>query len=166
MNSGLQFAHSFNQFTVLRVQFQQLLLLGQFEVFETEGRTDRAPDEAETALGGYFSSEPLLRQDDHLHLVLFGKLMDGQVPVRVDNIDIERFARVEIPDFHHVVQTMERRYVVGGQHVVDGGDRLVACFIIAELLAVITSLGMWLKAKFLFVFCSVHIYFGFVQHIF
>ncbi len=70
MNSRLHLAHFLNQFPVLRVQFQQLLLLGQLEVVETEGRTDSAPDEAETALGRYFSSKPLFRIDDHLHLIL------------------------------------------------------------------------------------------------
>ena len=70
MNSGLLFAHSFNQFTVPRVQFQQLLLLGQLEILETEGRADGAPDKTKTALGRYFSSEPLYRIDNHLHLIL------------------------------------------------------------------------------------------------
>ena len=110
----LLLAHSFYQLPVLRVEFQQLFLLGQLEVFETEGRTNGATHEAKSALRGDVGGEPLLRLDEHLHLVLFGKLMDGQVSVRIDYIDVEGFARVEIPDFHHVVQTVERRHIIGG----------------------------------------------------
>ena len=107
--------HPFNQLPVLRVQLQQILLLGQLEVLEAEGRSDGAADKAEAALGGDVGGKPLLRLDDRLHLVLLGKMMDRQRTVRVNDVDVEGFARMEIPDFHHVVQTVERRHVVGGQ---------------------------------------------------
>ena len=82
--------------------------------------------------------------------------MDGQGPVRINHIDIEGLARMEIPDFHHVVQTVERRHVVGGQHVIDGGDGLFTRLVIAEQLAVITSFRMWNETQFMDVFRCVH----------
>lgn len=142
---------------MLRIQFQQLRLLGQLKVLEAEGRTYGAANETEAALGGDLGGEPLLRLDDHLHLVLLGKSVDGQRPVRINDVYIERFARMEIPDFHHVVQTMERRYVVGGQHVIDGGDGLFTRLVVAEQLAVVASFRMRHQAQFLDVFCCVHV---------
>ena len=144
---------------MLRVQLQQFVLLCQLEVLETEGRADGASDEAETAFGRDLGGKPLLRLDDHLHFVLLGKLMGSQGSVWVDYIDVERIARVKIPDFHHIVQTMERRYVVSGQHVIDGGDWLFARFVVAIQLAVITPFRMRNEAQFLDVFRRVHTYF-------
>ena len=149
-------AHPPNQLPVLRVEFQQFLFLGQLEVLETEGRADGAADEAEATFGGDFGGEPLLRLDDCLHLVLFGKTMDGQGSIGINNVDVERLTCVKIPNFNHVVQTVERRHVVGSQQVIDGGERFVARLVVAEKLAVIAPFRMRFEAQFLDVFRCVH----------
>lgn len=149
-------AHPLNQLPVLRVEFQQFLFLCQLEVRETEGRGDGAANKAKATFGGDFGGEPLLRLYDRLHFVLLGKTMDGQSSVGVYDIDVERLARVEIPDFHHVVQTMERRHVDGSQQVIDGGERFVARLVVAEKLTVIAPFRMRLQAKFLDVISCIH----------
>ena len=149
-------AHPPSQLPVLRVKFQQLLFLCQLEVLETEARADGAANEAETAFGGDFGGEPLLRLDDRLHLVLLGKTMDGQCPVRVYDIDVEGLARVKIPDFHHAVQTVECRHVVGCQHVIDGGNGFVPRLIVAVKLAVVAPFRMGRETKLLDVFSCVN----------
>lgn len=131
----------------------------QFEVLEAEGGGHSAAHQAETGFRWDVSRKPQAGLYYHLHLVVGEQVMHGQTAVSVDDIYVEAFAGMIVPDLRHIVQAVKGREVAARQHIIYGGDGLGAAIavVVAVNLPEVPALGVGFQLKGLDVFLCVHI---------
>ena len=135
----------------------QFAFVAQFEVLEAEGGGYSATYQAETSFRWDVGSKPLAGLYYHLHLVVGEQVMHGQTAVRINNINVESFTGMVVPNLRHIVQAVEGREVAARQHIIYGGDGLVAAVVVAIYLPEVPAFGVRFQVKCLNVFLCVHI---------